>query len=329
MRLRAALVTGLLLLVALPGPGRAWDALGHQVIARIAWESMSPDVRDEVTRELRGAPEPSGIRALAPAGEMRPGERARLLFQRAAVWADLVRDTAHRGHRYDRPPWHYVNFFWRETGDGGAERLPGRPRVGELVNRLDYYRCALPGRMPEDERGMSLAWLLHLVGDVHQPLHASARVTPREPEGDRGGNEFSLGPDRDLHGYWDGLLGNLAPAREDEGVAERAARVAARIRDRHPASALAEGVSPSDPEGWARESAAIARTEVYDHGLRRGRTPPPAYREQATRIAARRAALAGYRLAAWLEEAYGDDESSPAPSAPSRPPRAPGGSSLR
>lgn len=304
---RSALVAGLLLLAVLPGRALGWDELGHQVIARIAWEALAPEVREQVVRELRSAPAASGIPALAPEAEAAPPERGRLLLQRAAVWADLIRDSTHTGHRYDRPTWHYVNFFWRETEEGGTERLPDRPRVGELVNRLLYYRCALPGRMPADERGVALAWLLHLVGDVHQPLHASARVTAREPEGDRGGNEVSLGPDRDLHGYWDDILGALAPPREDGSVDERAGRVARRIRERHPREELAGRLGSVEPEAWARESAEIARTEVYGHGLERGRAPPRAYRRQAARIAARRAALAGYRLAAWLEEAYRDD----------------------
>lgn len=73
----------------------------------------------------------------------------------------------------------------------------------------------------------------------------------------------------------------------------------------HPWSRWQPEVEAVDPEAWARESAEIARTELHPPDLERGAPPPEGYRERAVELATRRVALAGYRLAAWLDDALG------------------------
>jgi hypothetical protein len=177
--LRIVLALGLVLAAS---PALAWDALGHEVIARIAWEHMKPETRAKAVALLRAAPADADLASLAADD--------RELFQRAATWPDIVRDEAFpaRHAKYHHSNWHYTNYFWELDESGrprDVDRL--RPQDVNIVERLQALERSVadPGR-DASERAVDLAWILHLGGDIHQPLHASARVTSTEPEGDRG-----------------------------------------------------------------------------------------------------------------------------------------------
>jgi len=150
-------------------------------------------------------------------------------------------------------------------------------------------------------KAVALAWLLHLVGDIHQPLHCSSRVTPDHalPHGDEGGNTFRLDDNRNLHGYWDRILGEAIPSDPGEDSIAYADRVAHRIERTHPLAAL---TAATDVLDWAREGLRLAQTVVYA-GVTRGDAPSAAYEAEALKVAELRLALAGYRLATLLNEA--------------------------
>lgn len=301
-RLSPAALLPVLLPVLFPAlldaaPAGAWDLTGHQVTARIAWEHMTETARERTIGMLLTAPTGTGIRQLMPQEGSSPEVRKRIFFQWAAAWADLVRRPEHRGHRYDRPAWHYTDLFW--TVEDGRPVPLNRPPAGEAVHRLELYR-----RAPPDRTGLHLAWLLHLVGDLHQPLHAASRVTDREPRGDRGGSAFKLGEGDNLHRYWDRILTASVGRVEGESTDDYVGRIAERVMALHPKSTMEDRLTVEDPMAWAEESAEIARTRVYPPELRRGEDPGPAYREHAFQVAAERAALAGYRIAVWLNRAF-------------------------
>lgn len=281
--------------LASPAPARAWDALGHEVIARIAWEHMKPETRAKAVALLRSAPPDADLANLSADG--------RELFQRAATWPDIVRDEAfpERREKYHHSSWHYTNYFWEldETGrPRDVDRL--RPQDVNIVERLQALERSVadPGR-DASLRAVDLAWLLHLGGDIHQPLHASARVTATEPEGDRGGNLFKLDGD-DLHWYWDNLLSKDFRRRLFESEAGRVERVARVVQQRHPRSSFADRLAPGRYEEWARAGFATSKSVVY-RGVERGRTPGREYREAAFAVAEPAVALAGYRLAEILD----------------------------
>jgi hypothetical protein len=150
---------------------------------------------------------------------------------------------------------------------------------------------------PADARSYALTWLLHLVGDVHQPLHAAERVTAFAPKGDRGGNDVPVCTTtcgRKLHTVWDDLLGvNMSLA----GITERARQL--------PAAPAAEAAI-ADPEVWAQESNMLARDIAYAPPVRgdgESSQLDAAYLERAEATAEARVALAGARLAGLLNEA--------------------------
>ncbi len=300
--------TAIILLAAalVPAPLHAWDEVGHRVVARIAWRELRPETRVRAVALLRAAPEDAGLRALLPTDDRDLESREREFFARAAVWADMIRDRDLEANRYDRPTWHYVNFFWSRPAPDAPAELLDWPLVGELLDQLERIRVSLgaPDR-PAAERAIDLAWLLHLVGDLHQPLHCTARVTPQEPEGDRGGNLFRLGGDDNLHYFWDSIVTRRFDRREGETDEALVDRIADTIVQAHPRSALAAELGRRDVRAWARESVDVVHATAYPATLRRGAPPGARYADAVYAAAARRIALAGYRLAALLEELLG------------------------
>jgi hypothetical protein len=162
-----------------------------------------------------------------------------------------------------------------------------------------------------ERRAIALAWLFHLVGDIHQPLHTAQVFTVEYPNGDKGGNEICFrvtqaGQPMDLHRFWDGVItssSNLTRLRNEA--------TALRNRQEFQRSQLTE-LASTDFSSWAKESFEIATKIAYRNGQRIGiprggnmdctmvgAAPPlPAgYAVSASRIADRRMIVAGYRLA--------------------------------
>jgi hypothetical protein len=290
-------------------PAYAWDELGHRVVARIAWDRMTPQARAAAVRLLMSAPAGAGLRELMPAAGS-DDERGRELFVMAAVWPDLIRSRTHPGNRFAHSDWHYVDHFWEQ-------RAPGAPAIdrpdrhdGFLLQQLPLQSAIVGDAAAADSaRAVALAWVLHLVGDAHQPLHNSARITPQDTAGDRGGNLFllhGLYPRSNLHAYWDGIVGMAAPWRPgDIDEAAYVGDVAASIEARYPAAWARRRILPGDFQAWSLEGLRISRASVYPAWLVRGQAAPPRYLDQSWAVARTRLALGGYRLADVLNRALG------------------------
>jgi hypothetical protein len=304
--LRSLLLAGALL-SAVPA-AQAWDLFGHHVVGAIAWEELSPSARLAACDLLQKAPADSDLPGLLPPGPRPVEARCRELFIKAQGWADLVRDEiwSNRKERYDHPDWHYVNRFWT-PGPSGPRPLPERGTLGELGNRLpESIARSRDGSLPGSERALSLAWVLHLTGDVHQPLHSSSRVTDLDPEGDRGGNDFLLGDleSPNLHALWDSILRRARRQSHGESYFRWVTRVGGELAEKYPRAGLAREIEVESPEAWSREGAALAMSSAYPAGLERGAPFASRYPEDVFAIAARQAALGGYRLAALLEQIF-------------------------
>jgi hypothetical protein len=173
--------------------------------------------------------------------------------------------------------------------------------------------------MPDEAKAIYLCWLLHLTGDLHQPLHAATLVTKRLPKGDMGGNLFLITPRKggrvvNLHFYWDALLfSEGAGFKEIEARADELLRDPALQRDRLPE------LKEREFAGWAKESLQLSKDVVYRGGKLAGavrggfeaRMPadapllPEDYEGEAGAVARRRMALAGYRIADQLRRVLG------------------------
>jgi hypothetical protein len=312
-----------LLLALLLGNGqaRAWNSTGHMAIALLAWRQLDPSQRQAAHQLLRA--HPHYVRYLA---QHRPEEAAadEWAFLRAATWPDWVRGSREH-HEHDLKPfhhatWHYINLPFVAPGETGAfsaaELTPGSPNIVTVLNETC---AALGGRQADDQqRAIRFCWLLHLVGDIHQPLHCASLVSRRYPPpyGDEGGNRLAITPHKrpeSLHTYWDRLLGANAHYRALDQLVKRIGSTAKNHRD------LAERLSAhTTVQSWADEGLLAAIEFAYLEGhlpivdyreVERGdisesEVPvlPAGYASEAREIARLQAALAGQRLAAILNQ---------------------------
>src|SRR5437763_13755343 len=129
-----------------------------------------------------------------------------------------------------------------------------------IMQALGFARgqLARPDLAPQD-RAVLTAWIFHLVGDIHQPLHSSTLVSQKLfPEGDRGGNSIKLKQSYNLHALWDGFPGE---AMEFRVARNRGIEYAENSKWRWIGNSAAEALQESV---WLSESEKIARTTAYD-----------------------------------------------------------------
>ncbi|WP_263770793.1 S1/P1 nuclease [Propionivibrio soli] len=294
--------TALLALVgtAAPNSASAWNAAGHRLVACIAWDQMRPETRVAAADLLRGHPD--FARWQKRAGED-SGDRG--VFIEVSTWADEIRKDRRffsRGSEEPTPTlegfpdmerhgdWHYVNRPLDVSS-------PAIGNVGTIDRQLVALRKTLgsPGTSML-ERRYSLPWLIHLVGDAHQPLHASARVGA-DGRVDKLGNGFMVNnpfnsrkPLTTLHAFWDDLPGPpwLRGERLDTLCRELAAEYAP--------------PSKSTSSEWIDESWRLARDHAYPQSNDAVPVIDEAFYAASRKIADRRVAEAGYRLADVLNQ---------------------------
>ena len=228
------------------------------------------------------------------------------------------RDDGNRGARSDRD--RRGGRTARDAASRPATRRAARlttqpaPRPGDvhIVEALeDSLRRIRDDGLPAAERAVSLCWVLHLIGDIHQPCHAGSLVSERfpPPEGDRGANLVLVeGQSRatNLHSVWDGMAGDN---RALSVLSMRTARLL--VDPAHARGVLPELQAHPALADWLAESAALSRDAVYDFSVRSAlrlqELDPQApfiplrlsrnYTADAQMIAHRRITLAGHRIA--------------------------------
>ncbi len=313
-----------ILLFAFSLPAFAWDDSGHKLVAYIAWQQMSPEVREKVIKILLSAPEDSDLNALYPTppdleistypiGARSKAAKQRDYFMTVSYWSDIIRDRKlENRYKYHHGTWHYLDTFWREA-NGKIETIPEMENDKEnIVERLFFFDKALKDSSAKDsDKAIALAWILHLAGDVHQPLHASGRVTPEEPKGDQGGNTFQLTPPdikprENLHWYWDSIVVRSIARKADASDAEYLLPIGNAIMKKYPLLKMKDRLAIGKFDAWQQESFQIASTKLYPKTLIRNQTPSEAYKKMAFGIAEQQIAFAGYRLGTWLNQIFGN-----------------------
>jgi hypothetical protein len=262
----AAPLLALALVALAPQPALGWGEAGHEVIAAIAEARLSPGAR-RMVREIVGE---------LPLSD--PG---------IATWADAQREQATR-------PWHFVNIPFSAPGYAPERDCP---RGACAVAAIDRAATDLARGGGSLRRADALRWLVHLVADLHQPLHAGDGR-------DRGGNDLPVRIGRrreptNLHKVWDGEV--LVPIVGRRGSDVAARELGARIR---PAEAAA-WMAVRSPAAWAEESRSEAKA-IYEA---LGRVPgdrstlrlPAGYARSARPRVEAALQRAGVRLAALLD----------------------------
>lgn len=261
----------------------AWDQAGHKLIAHIAYRHLTLKARmniDRLTYENPG---------------QNHSPLSRFVF--ISTWADWERA---RGNNIFNS-WHYIDLPYADPGF--------RAKSPEALNVVyGIERCAATLRQPfhtSEEKRIGLKLLVHLVGDIHQPLHNINRYNANHPMGDHGGNAYLIHSKtaNNLHAYWDLGLGEFRrfqkPSPETEAAIQK---YSVGIEERYPENTFIPARLITKPIEWAQEGHDLARMFVYE--LKEKETPSREYHYAGKQIMEQRIAIAGYRLAAMLNQIY-------------------------
>jgi hypothetical protein len=330
MRLTTIVLLAFVALISSAGRAWAWNDTGHRTIATLAYDELTPAVRAKVDAILRAHPRyDKDLLSGMPQGYREP---ERFAFAMGGYWPDIIRSQGNPMHfTHHKPMWHYIDTpyqlpNWKPTSapsttpatsvaGSGATTQPAVEGSKNVIEAIAENRAALRNPERSDaEKAVAICWLAHLVGDIHQPLHATTVYSAQFPEGDRGGNSFMVSVRRqnqNLHAVWDEMLGVQTSATMINYLA-------AGIRtDPNLRREAIPQVSKTDPQVWRRESNELGRTVAHRNGtlvgassedLRRDPTTPvptlpEGYLRDAEPVALRRAAIAAYRLADLLNAA--------------------------
>jgi hypothetical protein len=294
MKIAAIAVLGVSMFAAQQQQAMAWGDDGHKAVVLIAEQYLTPTARRQVDALLAADTDTLTRHDIAS----------------ASVWADRWREENHRRDNYEATRrWHYVDIDIKDPdltkACYGRKPLPADTpaSIGDknacIVDKLVQFAAELAAPETDaEERIFALKFLLHLVGDLHQPLHAA-------DNGDAGGNAIKVTVEgfghkaRDnLHGFWDTqfvealgrppaalaktLLAQITPAQEAE---------------------WREGTF----DEWAFEAFDIAYADAYGEPPLSKDAPQfldAAYAERAKRDVALQLSRAGVRLAAVLNRAF-------------------------
>ncbi len=274
------------------GPVWAWGDDGHEVIALIAQSRLDAVVRTKIDALLAADPDTLTAPTLAA----------------AATWADKFRDSNRNGARQNTRVWHFVDLeitgpdldracFGHPVLPTGTPASNG-PAQDCVVDKIDQFATELDSpSTAAAERIVALKFLLHLVGDLHQPLHAS-------DDHDRGGNDKRVSAagmrSETLHHYWDTEFVDQLGGNPQQIAELLIPRISA-----SDARAWAQGT----PADWAMDSYKVAKDDAY------GRLPAPNargkyrltndYVAMADRDVATQLSKAGVRLAVMLNRVFG------------------------
>ncbi|WP_308419298.1 S1/P1 nuclease [Sphingomonas prati] len=247
--------------VALPAPVLAWGKTGHRVIGAIAQPYLEARARAGVKRIL-------GAETMAEASN----------------WPDFMRSAPDPFWQRTAGPWHYVT-----VPPGKTYRDVGPPPEGDAVTALQSFSATIRDRKASlADKQLALRFIIHIVGDLHQPLHAGNGT-------DKGGNDTRVtfnGRPTNLHSVWDsGLVDN-----EQLSYSELATWLGARITTED-----ARVWMTADPNVWIAESTAM-RDRIYPA------TGEPLSYQYVFQNKARmeeRLEKGGVRLAAYLNTLFG------------------------
>ena len=291
-----------------------WDDVGHRITGYIAWQRMSPLARENVIKILREAPEDSQLATYYMIYGPEPEATRKLeYFMVVPTWADIIRERSFetRYRKYHRGNWHYDDTFWKQV-NGQVELLSGFEEGGQAVTKLVEFDAVIRNTAKSDaDKAIALAWILHLGGDIHQPLHTSARVTESEPKGDQGGNLFLLSPagtkredQLNLHWFWDSIVGRNVAIKSGMCDRDYIEMLAKKMMRKHSFVSMQGKLNLGKYEDWQKESFAYNNTVVFSPDLQRNQMPSEKYKKRAFELAQQQLTLAGYRLGETLNAVF-------------------------
>jgi len=252
----------------------AWDATGHRLIAEIAWGQLKPGVKWRVNKLIHVLDKDYGS----------------VDFVNASTWADWIR--SHNVNAFDS--WHFINnpIIYDHIKPPPLEQKNIVWGIGQSEQVLESNKSNT------FEKAFFLRFLIHLVGDAHQPLHTVTRYSHRFPLGDRGGNLYDIRyrKNKNLHQLWDRGVGRFKKGFRHYPLRRRQIiKRAHELTKLYPKTEMRRAIDDLDPSQWMKENYKIAKEIAYQvpyQGI-----PSKHYIKQGQDAAGLRATLAGYRLA--------------------------------
>ncbi len=310
---------GAFLLIALKAPRAfAWSEGGHLTVAAIAYSRLEAGTRQKVDVLLQQHPDANKWMQQRMASDPPVGQ---YLFMRASLWPDEIRSSS--TNPFNHPEWHYVDYPLLTPYQNVPTNVASPfPTNDVLTGIKESETVAATPTSPLPARAAYLSWLIHLVGDIHQPLHCATLIKPptfAAPIGDKGGNYSFVkvnGHGTKLHTLWDHLLSdptisispNDPPQVKLMKLSQEihsADQNATNLQHLFPRTAFASFLNtPVNVRQWSLDSSRLALASGYLNGqLPIGTSAgnsvplPAGYMAHSTDVAQRQGALAGYRLA--------------------------------
>ncbi|MDR3492294.1 MAG: S1/P1 nuclease [Gammaproteobacteria bacterium] len=253
----------------------SWNAVGHMVVANIAYQNLQPAVRTKVD---------------AMVADLNKEYPYITHFSQLGPWPDALRSQRIESFTH----WHYVDLAI--SGDGTPiKNIADTDNAIWAINKIEPVLKNVKANPYEHAR--FLAFLVHIVADIHQPLHTVARITAAYPSGDKGGNLYIIKyPAQNphvmpLHKLWDEgfeLFNNDTSTTHIDALTNQ-------ITAQYPIQYFGSKVTELTAADWAKEGVELAPALVYS--TPENEVPSPMYITLGKQTAEQRAALAGYRLA--------------------------------
>lgn len=253
-----------LIAVLLTTQAFSWCATGHRVIAQIAYDQLTPHAK----------------RLFAHLNQSLNQQQRPYTLVAAAVWMDTLFEPRYLAFK----PMHYIDI--PESVDGTP--VPKVAAMNAVIAVQQAIETLQDSSASADEQAVALRIILHVVGDIHQPLHTITRVSRLHPKGDRGGNDFHLGRNKvgnNLHRYWDKGGGWLEPKMPSAELRKLAKNLEAQRSCPEP---------DLDIMHWVHASHALALQHAY--AIEEYSIPSVEYEQSAQRITQQQLLFAGCRL---------------------------------
>lgn len=290
-------IAALLIAAMHPAAAMAWSEESHMTTGAMAYDDLAnsdPAALSQLEKIIRAHPHYSQL--AAHAGDLKGPARTRIVFEWLARWPDDMNDT-----EFEHRSWHYE----LRVVHGWAWLWPFRN--GDASGAFDINFRTLSDRdAPDRERAIALAWLIHIVGDIQQPLHAGHQMNANFYLTDEAGSLAYIRKDAggeaiDLHQYWDKSIDIPGPVNATANIWSGA------LPNLWPRSKISELTYPGTAQAqfglWLDESMYLAKNVAYK-GSALQATPAASDAPVATsseisfvqELSKRRVATAGYRI---------------------------------
>jgi hypothetical protein len=250
----------------------AWNALGHEIVAQIAYDQLTPKMKRTLNRYNRSL------------DQIYLAQN----WLKASVWLDNVRCLKNGTFN----AMHYIDLGYSEDGTP----LPSTPQLNAISAISESMKTLHQSRTSEIKKGIALRIILHVVGDIHQPLHATNKISRQFPSGDKGGNLVELASNsiaENLHSYWDNAGGYLMRTHGQKTTRQLKDKVR-ELESQYPCHTM---MFVNNPFQWAQESHELG---IKAHQLLHQNKVDRAYQLETIQVSKMRLAIAGCRLGTLL-----------------------------